>query len=90
MVMCGDYNKEKMWARGWEMRGEEKPENAIDLAERAGMKKHWMAKAVSTVRTTIEMTAEGGVQEANYDNSVNCRYAMPVSNPVLQYLMGGG
>lgn len=49
-----------------------------------------MAKAVSTVRTTIEMTAEGGVQEANYDNSVNCRYAMPVSNPVLQYLMGGG
>lgn len=49
-----------------------------------------MAKAVSTVRTRIEMTAEGGVQEANYDNSVDCRYAMPVSNPVLQHLMEGG
>lgn len=58
-VMCRDNNKEKMWVIGWEMRGEEKPDNAIDTAERAGMKKHWKAKDVSTVRTRMEMTAGG-------------------------------
>lgn len=30
-----------------------------------------------------------GVQEASYDNSVDCCYAMPVYNPVLQILKGG-
>lgn len=46
---------------------------------------------ISTVRTRMEMTAEGrgGLQEASYDNSVDCRYAMPVYNPVLQLLLGG-
>lgn len=58
-MMCRAYNKEKMWVRGWEMRGEEKPDNAVDTAERAGMKKRWKAKAVSTVGTRMEMTAEG-------------------------------
>lgn len=39
------------------MRGEEKPDNAIDTAEKAGMKKHWKAKDVSTVGARMEMTA---------------------------------
>lgn len=71
------------------MRGEEKPDNAIYTAERAGMKKHRKAKAVSTVGNRMEMTA-GGMQEASYDNRVDCRYAMPVYNPMLQLLLGGG
>ena len=39
-TMHGDYDKEKMWVRGWEIRGEEKPDNEVDTAERAGVKKH--------------------------------------------------
>lgn len=58
------------------------------MVERAGMK-HWKAKGVSTVVTTIRMTARG-VREASYDNSVDCCYAVPVYNPVLQILRGGG
>lgn len=77
-----DDNKEKMWVRGWEMRGEEKPDNAIDAAERTGMTKHWKARDVSTGGTRMEMTA-GGVRESSYDNSADCRYAMPVYDPVL-------
>lgn len=33
--------------------------------------------------------AAGGVQEASYDNSVDCCYAMPVSNPVFTASTGG-
>lgn len=71
------------------MRGEEKPDNAIYTAERAGMKKHRKAKAVSTVGNRMEMRA-GGMQEASYDNRVDCHYAMPVYNPMLQLLLGVG
>lgn len=36
----------------------------------------------------MEMTARG-MQEASYDKSVDCRYAMPVYNPMVQLLLGG-
>lgn len=86
-VMHGDDNKEKKMRVRWEAKRSQI--NAIDAVERAGMKKRWKVTDISTVGTTMKMAARG-VQEASYDNSVDCCYAMPVSNPVFTASTGGG
>lgn len=70
------------------MRGEQKPDNAMDTAREGGNEEALKGEGRFYCRSQNEDDSQG-VQEASYDNSVDCCYAMPVYNPVLQLLRGG-